>query len=128
MRTQAIVVAALIFGAVVGGAAVQGLRAEGKPPAYVVVAIQKITDPDGMKALAEKTSPAALAAAGGHYVVRTNDVTAFEGAAPKRFVLIGFDSAEKAQAWRHSPAYQEISAIRTKSSESASYMVEGLTN
>jgi uncharacterized protein (DUF1330 family) len=128
MRTLSTVAVALVAGAVIGGAAVQSIRAEGKPPAYVIVAIQKINDPEGMKALAEKASAAALASAGGHYVVRTNDVTAFEGAAPKRFVVIGFDSAEKAQAWHDSAGYKEIQAIRAKSTDSVSYMVEGLAN
>ena len=126
MRTHDRFAAAVVVGAIVGGAVVQGLSAAGRPPAYVVVSIQKINDPDGVKALADKASPAALAAAGGRYIVRTNDVAAFEGAAPQRFVLIAFDSVEKAQAWHDSPAYKEIAAIRSRSTDSVSYMVEGL--
>ncbi|HKN30295.1 MAG TPA: DUF1330 domain-containing protein [Roseiarcus sp.] len=128
MKTQYTVALSLLMGVAIGVVAVQGLHAQVKPPAYVVVAIRSITDPDGMKTLMEKASPGALAAAGGHYVIRTNDVIGLDGAPPKRFVLIGFDNIEKARAWQDSPATKEITALRTKSTDSISFMVEGVAN
>src|SRR5208337_4113165 len=112
-----------------GAFAVQGLHAQAKPPTYVVVAIQKINDADGFKTgVVEKTMPAVLAAAGGHYVVRTQSVTGLDGNPPQRYVLIAFDSVEKAQAWHNSPAQKEIDAARIKTTDSLSFMVEGFEN
>ena len=128
MKTRHVAALSTLTGIALGALAIQGLHAQAKPPAYVVVAIQSIIDPAGLKAVAEKAAPGALAAAGGHYVIRTNEVTGFNGTPPRRFVVIAFDSVEKAQAWRDSPAQKEIEAIRLKSTESVSFMVEGVAN
>ncbi len=128
MRIQYTAATAMLAGVAIGAAAVQSLHAQTKPPAYVVIAIRSITDPDAMKTVAQRASPEALAAAGGHYVVRTNEITALEGAAPKRFVMIAFDNLEKAQAWRNSPTTKETTAIRSKATDSESFMVEGVAN
>jgi uncharacterized protein (DUF1330 family) len=116
----------LIAGSVIGAAAVEGLHAEAKPPAYVVVDIRSITDPNGLQAVIMKTAPQVLSAAGGHYLIRTNEVTSLDGAPPKRFVLIAFDSVEKAQAWHNLPHQKEIDALRAKSTDSISFIVEGM--
>jgi uncharacterized protein (DUF1330 family) len=119
----------LFAGVAIGGAAIQSLHAQAKPPAYVVIAIQKITDADNFKTgVVEKTAPAAVAALGGRYVVRTQNVTSLDGTPPQRFVIVAFDSAEKAQAWHNSAAQKEIDAVRIKSTESLSFMVEGISN
>ena len=118
----------LIVGLVIGAAAVEGLHAQAKPPAYVVVDIRSITDPHGLQAVIMKTAPQVLSAAGGHYVIRTNEVTSLDGTPPKRFVLIAFDSVEKAQAWHNLPAQKEIDALRAKSTDSVSFIVEGMAN
>jgi uncharacterized protein (DUF1330 family) len=70
-------------------------------------------------------APAAIAASGGQFVVRTDKITSFDGTPPKRFVLIAFDSPEKAQAWHNSAAMKEIDAVRAKTTDSLSFMVEG---
>ena len=74
------------------------------------------------------TAPAALAASRGRYVIRTQTVKSLDGPAPERFVVISFDSAEKAQAWNDSPATKEITAARIKSTDSLSFIVEGVAN
>jgi uncharacterized protein (DUF1330 family) len=71
------------------------LRAHAKSPFYVVIAIQKITDPEAYKPLPEK-GKAAAEAAGGHYIIRTDNITGLDGVAPERLALIEFDSIEKA--------------------------------
>jgi uncharacterized protein (DUF1330 family) len=63
-----------------------------------------------------------------HYVVRTDKITAFDGTAPKRFVVIGFDSVEKAEAWNNSAAQAAINALRAKTTKSRSFVVESLAN
>jgi uncharacterized protein (DUF1330 family) len=117
---------AMLAGAGLGAAAIQGLNAQTKPPAYVVVAVRSIKDADAFKAdVVDKATPAALAAAGGHYIVRAKTIASLDGTPPQRFVLIAFDNIEKAQAWSNLPATEEISAARMKSTDSLSFIVEG---
>jgi uncharacterized protein (DUF1330 family) len=101
------------------------VRAHAKSPFYVVIAIQKITDPEAYKPLPEK-GKAAAEAAGGHYIIRTGNITGLDGVAPERLALIEFDSIEKAQAWYSSPAQKDADAIRSKSTDSLAFIVEGL--
>ena len=117
----------LVAGIAVGGAASQALFAQTKAPAYVIVAIRKINDADAFKTgVVDKTSPAALAMAGGKYVVRSQNITSLDGTPPQRFVLIQFDSVEKAKEWNDSAAQKEINAARIKSTDSLSFVVEGM--
>ena len=93
------------------------------------MSISSIKDPDAFKAgVVDKASPASLSAAGGRYVIRSQSVTALDGAPPQRFVLIAFDSAEKALAWNNSAATREVTAVRIKTTDSQSFLVEGLPN
>jgi uncharacterized protein (DUF1330 family) len=126
MKTKYKLAIALVAGAALGGGAIQQLQAQMKPPTYVVVAIRKITDAEAYKAVLEK-APAAMKGSGGEFVIRTDKITSLDGPPPARFVLIKFDSAEQAQAWHTSAAQMEVDAIRVKSSESLSFIVEGLT-
>jgi uncharacterized protein (DUF1330 family) len=120
----------LLAGVAIGVTAIQGLHAQAKPPAIVVVDISEITDPDGFKVIpaSPATSPAGVAAQGGRYITRTNKITSFDGTAPKRFIIIAFDSEEKAQAWNNSASQKEINAIRAKTTKSRSFIVEGMPN
>ena len=84
---------AMLAGAGLGAAVVQGLHAQAKPPIYVVIAIQKITDAEAYKPLPEK-GQAAAEAAGGRYLIRTGKITGLDGTPPVRLALIEFDSLE----------------------------------
>ena len=117
---------ALVAGVAVGGAVIQGLHAQATPPVYVVVDIADITDPEGFKAILAKTGPETLAPFGGKYLIRTEKITALDGTAPKRFVVIAFDSMEKAKAWSESVASKEANAIRVKTTKSSRFLVEGM--
>ena len=126
MNSKYKIALALLAGAGLGAAAIQGIQAQTKPPAYVIVAVRKINDADAFKTgVVDKVTPAALAAAGGHYVVRAQKVISLDGPAPQRFVMIAFDSVEKAQAWSDSAAIKEVTAARMKSTDSLSFIVEG---
>jgi uncharacterized protein (DUF1330 family) len=116
----------LLGGAALGVATSQALFAQAKPPAFVAVAIRKVNDPEAYKAVIEKASPAALTEAGGKYVVRASNVIGLDGTVPQAFVLIAFDSVEKAKAWHDSAAAKEIAAARIKSTDSFSFIVEGM--
>jgi uncharacterized protein (DUF1330 family) len=121
---------ALLAGVAIGTAAVKGLNAQTRPPTYVVIDITEMTNPEGFKAVpaSPAASPAKLAALGGRYVIRTETTTALDGAPPKRFVLLAFDSKEKAQAWNDTPDIKELNAIRAKTTKSSSFIVEGFAN
>jgi uncharacterized protein (DUF1330 family) len=121
---------AMLAGAAFGATAVNVLQAQTKPPTYVVIDIGEMTDPEGFKAVpaSPAASPAATAALGGHYVVRTETATALEGTPPKRFVLLAFDSKDKAQGWYNDPGTKDINAIRAKTTKSRVFMVDGFTN
>jgi uncharacterized protein (DUF1330 family) len=81
-----------------------------------------------MRATGWRATAAFLASAGGHYVVRSQKFTSLDGNAPERLAIIAFDSVEKAQAWYDSPAQKEITAARQKSTNSLSFIVEGVAN
>ena len=129
MNSRYKIALALLAGAGLGAAAIQGLQAQTTPPAYVVVAVRKINDADAFKAgVVDKATPAALAAAGGRDVVRAQKIISLDGPAPQRFVLLAFDSVEKAQAWSDLAASKEVAAARMKSTDSLSFIVEGFAN
>jgi len=107
MKSHQKIAMALITGVAIGVAAIQGLHAQAKPTAYVVVAIRSITDAEGLKTVAEK-APAIIAAAGGHPLVATNAITSLDGKPPQRFVLFALDSIGKAKAWYDMPAMKEL--------------------
>ena len=117
----------LLAGVAIGAVALGGLHAQGKPGVYAVIDISEITDPDTFKTLGPKVGPA-MAGTGAQFIMRTENITAVDGTPPKRFVVIGFDSLDKAKAWRASPLQKEIDAIRGKSTKSREFFVEALAN
>lgn len=129
MKSNYKVAIALVAGTTIGAAAIQGLHAQAKPPAIVVVDISEITDAEAFKAIGQRTNEAATAVfkdLGGRYIARTAKITALDGTAPQRFVVIAFDSMEKAQTWKNSPAQKEVDAVRMKATKSRSFVVEGM--
>ena len=128
MKPQFAAVAAVVAGIAIGASLVQVLHAQTKPPAYVVIAVQSVTDAEAMKTVAQRASPEVLAISGGRYIVRTNEITGLEGTPPKRLVIIAFDNLEKARAWQDSPGAKETAAMRARAAGSVSFMVEGVAN
>ncbi len=128
MKTHYTVGLAMLAGFGLGAVAVQGLHAQAKPPAIVVVDISDVTDPDGFKAITQRSNANTTVTAqmGGRYITRTDKITALDGPAPKRFIIIHFDSAEKAQAWHNSPDQKKVDEIRAKTTKSRSFLVEGM--
>jgi uncharacterized protein (DUF1330 family) len=116
---------AMLVGVGLGAAAVDGLHAQGKGPgAYAIIDISEINNPDLFKTLLPKTA-ASNAAFGGQNVALTENIVAVDGTPPKRFVIISFDSMDKAKAWSKSPAQEEITGIRNKSTKSRAFIVDG---
>jgi uncharacterized protein (DUF1330 family) len=127
MKSNQKLAVAVLAGISLGVAGAHAIRAQQvKPtPGYVIAEVD-VTDPDTYKKYAEKV-PATVAAFDGHYLVRGGKVQAVEGEAPKRIVVIAFESAEKAHAWEYSPAYEAIKPIRHSSAKSRIFIVEGVT-
>jgi uncharacterized protein (DUF1330 family) len=117
---------ALVAGAAIGGVVVQGLHAQGSPKAYVVTEIEVINQ-EAQNAYLPKVGEV-IKSTGGTYVARGGKIVALEGDAPKRVTIVVYDSLEKAQASRNSPAWVALSAERNKAIKTKSYVTEGLPN
>lgn len=112
-----------IAGVVVGAAAMQVLHAQTKPPAYLIAEID-VTDANLYQEYQAKGGPL-YGQFGARFMARGGRVDAFAGDPPKRAIVAVFDSLEKAQAFRDSPAYQELIPVRDKSSKFRAYLLEG---
>jgi uncharacterized protein (DUF1330 family) len=124
----------MIASAAVGAAAVQSLHAQAKPPAYLIGVI----DVSNAEAYGKEFAPKAqttIKAAGGRFVaiggtggaLASRQVTALDGEAPKRAVIIAWDSLEKAKAWYNSPEYQEVLKTGQKYAKFNTFVIEGLS-
>ena len=125
MKTRHAVALAALAGIGIGAGAVQGLHAQAKPPAYVITEVGVI-DEATFKEFSPKVAQT-VQASGGKYLVRGGPVIALEGQAPKRVVVSTFDSVEKAQAWRNSAAWKELTPLREKAVKTRAFIVEGVT-
>ena len=84
------------------------------------------TEINDMEAYAEYVEkiPAVVAAHGGRFLVRTSDIDAVEGGwAPKRLVIMEFDSLEAARGFVGSAEYVALSEVRRRASASKSRIV-----
>ena len=104
------------------------IHAQGKPPAYLVIEINKVNDAEGFKVITQRPRGGADVAKelGGHYIARTDKITALDGTAPERFIAYAFDSVEKAQAFNNSSYMKEVNTIRGKTTQARSFIVEGI--
>jgi uncharacterized protein (DUF1330 family) len=125
MKLRNVFIAGLA-GAAVGASAVQILHAQSKAPAYLVAEID-VTNPDLYKEYLAKGGPL-YGQFGGRFLVRGGRLDAFAGEAPKRAVIAVFESLEKAQAFRDSPAYRELVPVRDEPSKFRAYLAEGVPN
>lgn len=126
MKTHFTVALSMIAGAAVGAAAIQSLHAQAKPPAYIITEVE-IIDDAAFKEFAPKVS-AAMQPFGGKYLIRGGQVVALEGQAPKRVIVSTFENLDKAQAYRNSPGWKDLTPLREKAVKSRAYIVEGITN
>lgn len=107
-----------------GGIAIRGQQVK-TPPGFLI-AEAEITDPAALQNYGEKIAET-LAPFNHRYVVRSNNSQALEGDPLKgRFVIIEFDSVQKAREWYDSPAYAAIRPIRQHAAKSRIFIVEGL--
>jgi len=117
---------ASVAGAVFGAAVAQGLHAQAKRPAYLVIEVD-VTDADLYKQYTSKAGPL-QSQYSARFIAQGGRVDAFAGEPPKRAVIAVFDSLERAQALRDSDEYKELIAVRDKASKYRGYIVEGAAN
>src|SRR5215472_17011267 len=123
MKARYTLSGALLAGLAIGTALTTALRAQSTPPAYVVAEVA-IHDADAFAMEYAPKVAGTVQAYGGRFLT-SGKLTALEGNAPQRFVIIAFDSVEKAPAWYDSPAYQPLLAIRQKTATSTLFIAEG---
>ncbi len=127
MKVNYKMVLMLLGGVAFGGAAIQGLHAQATPKAYVVTEVEVINQ-EAQNAYLPKVGEV-IKSTGGTYLARGGKIVALEGGdAPKRVTIVAYDSLEKAQAARNSPAWTALNAERNKAIKVKSYVTEGLTN
>ena len=73
-----------------------------------------------------QSTPIGLVPYNGRYLIRSDKIVPLEGAPPKRFVVIAFDTLERAQRWSASSPVKETNAIRRSAATWRSFLVEGL--
>jgi len=118
---------AVLAGIALGAGGVTAIKAQqAKPaPGYVVAEVE-VNDAAAFQKYAAAI-PGTLAPFNARYVIRAGKITPVEGDAPKqRFIVIAFDSVEKALAWEDSPAYEAIKPIRHASAKSRVFIAEGV--
>ncbi len=123
------VVMTLAVGVASGGAIVEILHAQASPPVLLITEIAEINDAAGFAAVGGRSNADATARnqkLGAKYVARTQNITALDGDAPKRIIILSFSDAEKAKAYRNEPSQKEIDGVRMKTTASRSFMVEGM--
>jgi len=117
---------AMLVGFSLGAGAVEGLRAQARPPAYVISEI----DVTNAEAYAKEYVPLAnkaLADSGQKRLVSGGRTISVSGAPPaSRIVVSVFDNLEKAQAAYTSPAYLEARKIGDKYGKLRIFAVEGI--
>jgi uncharacterized protein (DUF1330 family) len=118
---------ALTAGVVIGasGSAVLYAQQSKAPPAYYIANID-VTDAAAYQQYAAKVPPT-MAPFNGRFLARGGKVQVFEGDAPKRFVIVAFNSMEDANKWRSSEALAKLRPERDKSAKLIqSFAVEGV--
>ncbi len=127
MKTRYSLLLAGFAGLAIGCIGMKAIHAQATAtaPAYYIADFE-LTDPEGIRPYGAGVA-STFEPFGGRFIVRGGQVAALEGEGPKgRLVVIAFDSMEKAQAWYHSPVYQQLKPIRQRSGNSRTFIVEGL--
>jgi uncharacterized protein (DUF1330 family) len=124
MKTWCAVALPLLCGIVIGAIGSDGLRAQAKPPVYLI-ANNEVSDPDGYM---KEYAPLARATLKAHGAVNiaAGKGTVIDGEPPKgRLVIVRWDSMEQLLAWYHSPEYEAAHKIGEKYAKFNIVAVEG---
>jgi uncharacterized protein (DUF1330 family) len=126
MRTRYTVALAVITGFGLGAVSVESLRAQAKPPVYVIAEID-VRDVEPYTKEYAPRAQAIIKQYGGRFLAAGQKVTSLEGAPPKtRVVIQQWDSMEKVQAWWNSSERKEIRPMGEKYANFRLFTVEGV--
>jgi uncharacterized protein (DUF1330 family) len=126
MKTQYVVTLSVAAGIAIGVAATQTLRAQAKPPGFIIAEID-VSNPDAYAKEFLPLASKALAAGGVNFLVRGGKTMAIDGEPPKGRVIIGqYESIQKAHATYTSPEYREARKIGDKYAKFRIYALEGV--
>jgi uncharacterized protein (DUF1330 family) len=104
----------------------EGPAEQAAPAPYYVVFDVEVRDVPRYREYMARVLPQ-IEAAGGTYLVRGGPHTVYEGDwSPYRLVLLQFPSREAFEGFYHSPAYQDLHAVRDQASYGRLVGVEGL--
>ncbi len=93
--------------------------------AYVIYQAE-VDDPEPYERYKAR-SGAAVAAAGGRFLVRGGEVDVLEGEPPRgRTVVVEFSSMQAARAWYDGEAYAEARALRERAARARAFIVDGV--
>jgi uncharacterized protein (DUF1330 family) len=95
------------------------------PKGYLLVEIA-VTNQEGFEKYRAMVRPT-VAKFGGRALVRGGNPKLVEGDRPaKGFVVLEFDSVERAMEWYNSPEYQSILPLRTENSIGRAFFLTGV--
>jgi|tagenome__1003787_1003787.scaffolds.fasta_scaffold20877207_2 uncharacterized protein (DUF1330 family) len=120
---------AMLVGAAFGALAVNGLSAQGRAHGvYAIVAFNEISDAAGFKTNVGDKAPDIVKKHGGTFIARTDNITPLRAAEPpiKRYVIIGFDNAQKAKDWYNSADMKSVNDWNDQHTKGRAFLVEGL--
>jgi uncharacterized protein (DUF1330 family) len=96
-------------------------------PAVFVITEQTITDQDKYEKEFVTAAVKTIKDAGGRFIVRGGDVTALAGEAPKRVVILGFESVDDVKKWQ-AGEYAKLIPLRDQIGKWRSYAVHTCEN
>jgi uncharacterized protein (DUF1330 family) len=123
IKLQYALPATLATGLIIGTVLMTALRAQSAPPAYVVAEVA-IHDADTFARDYAPKVAGTLQPFGGQFLT-SGKLAVLEGSAPQRFVIIAFDSVDKARSWYESSAYQQLVPVRQKTATTTLFIAEG---
>jgi uncharacterized protein (DUF1330 family) len=117
---------AVAAGVGIGTALMQALRAEAKPPAYVIAEVTvKDQGPYTKEFLPARAK--AIHDAGGTYIVRGGDPRVVAGEPPgQRIIVVQFENMDKLIAFTKSAGFKDSEAVGEKYAKIRIYGVEGV--
>ncbi len=93
--------------------------------AYVIID-SEVTDDAGFARFLER-GPAVAEAHGAKYLVRAGATEVVQGTwAPRRLVVLEFDSVERAKQWQDAPDYADLKQLLNESSNTDIVIAEGV--